>query len=196
MIRFIVVHRERSPQEILDNLKNNPPSVSASADISNFPDSTSPYELIEQLCLSTNNLKISDFIPFQAAHILSPFLHAFGYGRYYLDAAPLCGYVTCFINTENFNSCPLTRLFDIEQLYIQLLPIAQRLGNGSTFGLLTAKAIQKVLKNCALSNAVSLMTYITIYMICYSMCLLNLSYMCMCIYSYLILSAMWLQMIH
>lgn len=164
VIRFILLSRERSPRDILhrlheeiDSSRNAAPmpglASQTSPNLSSYPESTDPFELLEALDAGTNGLlRPSDFVPMAIAQIFEPALQAFGYGSYHINPSPFCGFVATLVTTEKLQSIPVTRLFDIEQLYTLLVPIAQKLKYSKekpTIGITIAKQIQKALKSCA-----------------------------------------------
>jgi hypothetical protein len=64
--------------------------------------------------------------------------------------------MSALVSTDTLHSVPLTRLFDLEQLYAQLVPLAQKLkyadskgGAKPSIGLAVAKQVQKALRACA-----------------------------------------------
>ena len=164
VVRFILLQRERSPREILGRLQQEArasetavalpsPCANPSPDLANYPESTDPYELLESLeAESQGMVRTSDFLPMSIAQLLEPVAIAFGYGNYHLNPAPFCGFVATLVSTEKLHSIPVTRLFDMEQLYAQLVPVAQKLKYSSSkpsIGIMVAKQFQKALKACA-----------------------------------------------
>ena len=170
-IRFVLLSRERSPKEILGRLNqqvmeqrngNAAPSSSGgptfsssktTPKLSSVVETTDPYELLEALEAGTQGLlRPSDFIPMYAGQVFEPILQAFGYGSYHLNPSPFCGFVATLVTTDKLQSIPITRLFDIEQLYAMIVPIAQKMKYGKekpSVGIMLAKQLQKALKSCA-----------------------------------------------
>ena len=170
VVRFVLLQRERSPRDILGRLHaearqaaSAAPMPSACAaphpDLAAYPESTDPYELLEALEAGSGGLvRTSDFVPMSIAQILEPAAAAFGYGQYHFNPAPFCGFMATLVSTEKLHSIPLTRLFDMEQLYAQLVPVAQKLkysNSKPSIGIMVAKQIQKALKACAYNVEVS-----------------------------------------
>lgn len=173
-IRFVTLSRERSPREILQRLKEEIrmnqsalPMASASSktspDLDTYPETTDPYELLEALESGTNGLlRPSDFVPLSIGQIFEPVLQSLSYGSYHINPSPFCGFVATLVTTDKLQSIPITRLFDIEQLYNLLIPIAQKMKYGKekpSIGIMVAKQIQKAMKSCAYNVEVGNLTH-------------------------------------
>jgi len=113
----------------------------------NHAESIDILELLQilQKC-SGNSIRVDDFFPMSLASCFEPFLNAMGYGWFFLRPSPFCAFFSCLINTEkSYSSYPMTRLFDFESLFTQMIPMMPRLQDGK-IGLWNGRKLKKVRK--------------------------------------------------
>jgi hypothetical protein len=132
-----------------NNINNNNTHTISSRQTSkptlNHAESIDILELIQvlQKC-SGNSIRVDDFFPMSVASCFEPFLNAMGYGWFYIRPSPFCAFFTCLINTEkSYTSYPMTRLFDFESLFNQMIPMMPRLQDGK-IGLWNGRKLKKV----------------------------------------------------
>lgn len=112
--------------------------------------SLDPLELLNHIQQATDGqVAVSDFYPASTGMILEPFLRMLGKGNYCIRPSPFCGFGALLINTEEqFKSVPVSRLFNIENLYKHMVPLVKKLekSNGA-INLLTGHALKKAINS-------------------------------------------------
>jgi len=118
-IRFVIVSRERSPQDLFERLADPVPTV--------HHESQDPCELLHMITKATRGrLQNDDFMPVCALRSVEPLLEVLNVGRYRFRMSPLCAFGACLVSTKHVQNEPLSRLLDLERLHGGLLPIMQR----------------------------------------------------------------------
>jgi hypothetical protein len=119
--RFVIIEVERTPKQIMTHFKSNGGQEESMMD---------PLDVLRLIETCTaGQIKISDFYPVSVGLVMEPFLNFMGMGKYNIRPSPWCGFATCLVNTSEggLDSVPLSRLFDIDRLYSEMLPIVQQL---------------------------------------------------------------------
>ncbi len=134
--RFVVIEVERTPQQIMTHFRPQTEPVEMD-----------PLDVIKLIETNTNgDIKMDDFYPASVGMVLEPFLNFMGMGKYSIRPSPWCGFATCLVNTGEggLDSVPLPRLFDIDKLYNDMIPVLQTLqSKGDKLSFVMLRAIKK-----------------------------------------------------
>jgi hypothetical protein len=118
--RFVIIEVERTPKQIMTQFKQEIDQEATTMD---------PLDVLRLIESSTQGqIKIEDFYPASVGMVLEPFLNFMGMGRYNIRPSPWCGFATCLVNTGEggLDSVPLPRLFDVDILYNEMVPVLQK----------------------------------------------------------------------
>jgi len=87
-----------------------------------------PVELLQAIEDGTKGeVAVSDFYPTSFGMMLEPFLSLLGMGDYNIRPSPFCGFGTILVNSDQLNSVPVSRLFDMPKLFDAMIPILKDL---------------------------------------------------------------------
>lgn len=115
--------------------------------------------------ITHGEISVGDFFPASIGALMEPFMALLGLGSYSIRPSPWCSFATLLVNTERmFNSVPASRIFDIEKLYEQMLPLIPKLrASNYQVGIQSGLQIKKILSQCKLPDAKipDLFSYIT-----------------------------------
>lgn len=84
-------------------------------------------------------------MPASVAMLLEPFLANMGYGNFLIRPSPYCGFATCLVNAPGYQSVPLTRLYNVAELWKELAPLVSK---NTALGWFTAAKIRRVRRVC------------------------------------------------
>lgn len=166
LVRYIVLHLERGPEYIMDSMKK---STQGSKDNSHNLD---PYELIRLIEKCTKGeISESDFFPASIGAVLEPFVSMLGMGNYFIRPSPFDAFGTVLVNTEQHRSVPLTRFFDLDKMFSEMVPLLrsmqqQSAGSTQVTGIFDAMKLKKIVKSTVLKSAANqlpkdLFSYVT-----------------------------------
>jgi hypothetical protein len=144
LVRVVTLQLARSPRSLL--------AATAGSEVEQLLDAPDPaklLELLERAC--GGELRATDFLPASVGVCLEPILSVMGHGFFYLRASPFCAAATCLVNTAQHQSVPLTRVFDVEKFWAEMVPLLPNLQDGKV-GLFNAKRLQKALGACLLPD--------------------------------------------
>jgi hypothetical protein len=164
LVRVVTFQLVRSPKSILSATATAtvaaPASNNDSSNVEQCLEAPDPAKFLQLLeSASSGELRTSDFVPASVGVCLEPILSVMGHGFYFLRASPFCATATCLVNTTQHRSVPLTRLFDVEKFWVDMVPLLPHLQDGKV-GLFNAKRLQKTLRAC-LQSDIDLWPYLT-----------------------------------
>ncbi len=145
LVRVVTLQLARSPRSIV---AATAPRGDAPTDAEQCLEAPDPAKLLALLESATHGeLRMADFVPASTGVCLEPILSVMGHGFYFLRPSPFCATAACLVNTAEHRSVPLTRMFDVEQFWSDMLPLLPNLQDGKV-GLINAKRLQKALRAC------------------------------------------------
>jgi hypothetical protein len=148
-LKFLNISSERSPRDI---------ALQESGEVG----SVDPYEIFKLVEKDTDgSITSEDFYPMSMASAVEPLLNLMGYGFFFIRPSPFCAFATCLglhalqstlliqtVNTDSYNSVPVSRLIDAAKFFTEMKAIMPRLQDGK-IGLINAQRIKKIFNNAA-----------------------------------------------
>ena len=81
--------------------------------------------------------------------ILEPFISMLGMGNFSIRPSPFCAFGTLLVNSAKLSSYPVTRIFDMDRMFEEMMPIAKNTqGNSGKIGYFDGFKIPRIVKSC------------------------------------------------